>query len=243
MRILTTLLVCLVFQSSCTLPETTTGVEATPEEQRVLNSRLAYLLGDQELRFHVAHPGMEIPLHSVVVVSPFSPGNCEKQEQSLSLRFETAKVGSNVDAEEKDRDVAIISRSVAGLELVLHPKEVKMEVSQGVLFHVRDDLHSLLRLPSEQRLFKSLKGMGRVTAVKGRVLVSTDATLIKEKLVGLWIDYPGLRQPCVLGENCIQAPDGTYVYLGRPPSLTSPCTCEGCEPQPEMPESEPESTP
>ncbi len=212
------------------------------EEQEEINQRYEYLLRGEPLPVKVITKGMRIPMYAIVITNPLKQNDCTSEPSRVILSFDLSDVPEEYlwhrramkRIPELREGLTIPSREDSSL-FELTDDALLITIPSGTVLHLRPEMEPGTTFPFNQfNMFVSDDAVGTVKEVTGRAFVSIDADWVKERLWGLWRDYPGSSPPCLLGVNCIQAPDGTIVWLGRPPRSQTNChrPCEICELQP-----------
>lgn len=197
-----------------------------PDGQTFLNEYLAHLLKGQTIKVEEVKEGMKIPLHSLIVTSPLSG----VVEDSTSGRAENLQPDGFVTVTWKLKDVneqfvaSLFQEYTAvrmfhpfvdrGIEAVLKDDSFSITLHEGMLLHLRNDMPSFPKAKS----FVSGDVIGIATKVQGKVFVSMDSEVIKTKLSSIWSDSllcNGSIPQCILGDTCIQAPNGMWVKNAR----------------------------
>lgn len=194
--------------------------------QSFLNEHLAQLLGGEILKVEEVKEGTKVPLHSLIATSAL----WGVFEQSASGRTGDLQPDGFVtitwkrDEMDKHFVASLLEESSAvrmfhpfvdrGIETVLREESFSITLHDGMLLHLRNDMPSFTKL----KTFASEKAVGIATEVRGKVFVSTDTEVIETKLATVWSDSllcAGSIPRCILGDTCIQAPNGMYVATAR----------------------------
>ena len=200
---------------------------STPSaEQSFLNEHLSHLLNGQHLKVEEVKEGRKIPLHSLIATSPLS-GIIEQFASGGSgdlLPNGFVTITWKLNDMDTHFVASLFQESSAvrmfhpfadrGIEVVLREDSFSITLHEGMLLHLRNDMPSF---PTMKTLV-SENAIGIATEVRGKMFISMDTEVIETKLPTIWSDSllcVGSIPRCILGDTCIQAPNGMYVMTAR----------------------------
>lgn len=197
-----------------------TNAKVTPEEQLRLNLKFAYWLGEERLTFIEPTVGMKVPMHSLVLTySQTSRLKPVEQEALVTIEFSRSDLDESYLARLFSHRIIPARHSdpfaFPGIETVLTPDRLVVTIHEGVTFHLRNGIKG----SPTHRVFLSDQAIGTVVKVQGRVVVSTDQEILRDKLAEFWAS-PSIEvwvcekpNPNPL-DNCDLKPEGYFICRG-----------------------------
>ncbi len=169
------------------------------------NAAFKYRLLPGELEFESPRVGQEIPLNTAIIMPPIGDGD----EALLTIEFRRSDfreplIRGFFFAEDAD----LVKRHALGregMETVLTDERVIITIHAGVRLHLKSEA---ITFPV-YKTFKNEDAAGRITAVQGKVLVSSDPQWIKIKLNDFY--YGIVLTPDKSRQTFEKQPDGSTL--------------------------------
>ncbi len=215
------------------------------------------LLNGHVVRMNELKEDMQVPLNTIVTASNVADPTgefCPQPGSSVTIAFKKADVNAQMlaflQATEGLSASSFYPYSSGYTRITMKAEHVLITIEQGLIFHLRNDIPAVFNIigdeierdfPFSTEFFNSHEIAGVVKGVQGSAFASTDQKFVKEYFPELWTTHICSLPRCILGYNCIRAPDGSYVLTGQrrrqsPGKCATPCV--NCEPQPEPKESD-----